>query len=72
MKWKCNLTWEQELRRGAGRRAGAGRLLFCHVALQLPSPALERIFLQGVRDACYGSKITLGTDGALISIPTWQ
>ena len=47
---------------------GAAHLLFYHVAPQLPSPALERIFLQGVRDA-YGGKITLGTDGTLISIP---
>ena len=48
--------------------AGAKRLLYYHIAPQLPNAALERIFLQGVADANDG-EITLGTDGTLISLP---
>ena len=51
--------------------AGAARPLFYHIyhiAPQLPSPALERIFLRGTRRVV-GGKITLGTDGTLNSLP---
>ncbi len=44
--------------------AGAGHLLYYHIAPQLPNAALERIFLQGVEDV-YDGEVTLGTDGTL-------
>ena len=49
--------------------AGAGQLLLYHIAPLLLLPALERQFLRGTRDA-FSGKITLGTDGTLISLPT--
>ena len=48
--------------------AGAGHLLYYHIAPQLPNAALEGIFLQGVEDV-YDGEVTLGTDGTLISLP---
>ena len=48
--------------------AGAAHLLYYHIAPQLPNAALEKIFLKGTGDV-YDGKITLGTDGTLISLP---
>ncbi len=48
--------------------AGAKRLLLYHIVPPLPTRALERVFLSGVRDA-YNGPVTLGRDGALISVP---
>ena len=48
--------------------AGAGHLLFYHIAPQLPVAAMERIFLAGVADV-YDGPVTLGTDGTLVSLP---
>ncbi len=48
--------------------AGAAHLLYYHIAPQLPNAALERLFLKGASDV-YDGKITLGTDGTLITMP---
>ncbi len=48
--------------------AGAGHLLFHHIAPHLPAAPLERIFLKGAKDILDG-EVTLGTDGTLISLP---
>ncbi len=48
--------------------AGADQLLFYHIAPLLLTPALERYFLQGTADV-FAGKITLGSDGTLISLP---
>ncbi len=48
--------------------AGAGHLLFYHIAPQLPAAPLERLFLKGVGDI-FDGEVTLGTDGTLISLP---
>ena len=48
--------------------AGVGQLLYYHISPTLLLPALERLFLKGTADVFKG-KITLGTDGTLISLP---
>lgn len=52
----------------AAARSGARQLLLYHIVPQLPTAALERVFLSGIADA-YNGKVTLGRDGTLISIP---
>jgi len=48
--------------------AGAAHLLYYHIAPQLPNAAMERLFLKGTSDV-YDGKITVGTDGTLITMP---
>ena len=52
----------------AASAAGAGQLLLAHIVPPLPTAALERVFLSGVADV-YDGRVTLGRDGALISLP---
>ena len=50
------------------RDAGARHLLYTHVVPPLPVPGLESVFLEGVSET-YGGGVTLGRDGALVSLP---
>ena len=48
--------------------AGAAHLVYYHIAPQLPNAAMERLFLKGTSDV-YDGKITVATDGTLITMP---
>lgn len=52
----------------AAADSGAKQMLLYHVVPPLPTSALERVFLSGIADV-YDGKVTLGEDGALISLP---
>ncbi len=52
----------------AAAEAGVKHLLLYHIVPPLPTRALERVFLSGIKDV-YEGKLTLGRDGTLISVP---